>query len=155
MRSLSLLMFLFLLTPSLPAADDTALAPSILAPADIQWRPGPGTIPVGTQFAVIQGDPTKPGPFAIRLRFPAGYRIPPHSHPVPEFLTVLSGSMHRGVGDSFDESKGQLVPTGGFAVTPAGVNHFVWTTEETVVQVHGFAPGGVTYVNPADDPRKK
>ena len=34
-------------------------------------------------------------------------------------------------------------------------NHFAWTKEETIVQVHGVGPWGFTYVNPADDPRKK
>ena len=33
-------------------------------------------------------------------------------------------------------------------------NDFVWTTEETVIQAHGTGPGGTTYVNPADDPRR-
>jgi hypothetical protein len=33
--------------------------------------------------------------------------------------------------------------------------HFAWTKEEAVVQLNGTGPWGVTYVNPADDPRKK
>jgi hypothetical protein len=34
-------------------------------------------------------------------------------------------------------------------------HHFGWTAEETIVQLHGVGPWGVTYVNPADDPRNK
>jgi hypothetical protein len=41
------------------------------------------------------------------------------------------------------------------AIMQPKTNHFGWTKDETVVQVHGVGPWGVTYVNPADDPRKK
>jgi hypothetical protein len=60
-----------------------------------------------------------------------------------------------GTGDKLDMAKGHPIATGGVAIMPAKTNHFGWTTEETVVQVHGVGPWGVTFVDPADDPRKK
>jgi uncharacterized RmlC-like cupin family protein len=70
-------------------------------------------------------------------------------------VTIISGTFHYGFGDKFDESKGQAVKAGGFVIAPKGVQHFAWASEETVIQLHGVGPGGITYVNPADDPRKK
>jgi hypothetical protein len=50
---------------------------------------------------------------------------------------------------------GQAIPAGGFASVPATHPHSAWTTEETLIQVHGVGPTDITFVNPADDPRKK
>ena len=44
---------------------------------------------------------------------------------------------------------------GGCSYVAKGMSHFAWFTEETVLQLHGMGPQGITYVNPADDPRKK
>ena len=60
-----------------------------------------------------------------------------------------------GTGDKLDESKTMALSTGSVAIMQPKTNHFAWTKEETVMQVHGIGPWGVTYVNPADDPRKK
>ena len=111
--------------------------------------------PPGAKMAVLEGDPTKEGPFVIRVKAPDGYRVAPHSHPKAERLTVISGEFHIGMGDKLDPQKGQLLHAGGFAEAPAKMNHFAWTTNETVVQVHGPGPFAITYVNPADDPSKK
>ena len=70
-------------------------------------------------------------------------------------LTVLSGTFNMGTGDSFDRSKTQALNAGGFAVMPTQTRHFAWTATETVIQVHGVGPWGLTYVNPTDDPRAK
>src|SRR3954468_11096029 len=72
-------------------------------PDQVKWGSGPNALPAGAQMAVLEGDPMKPGPFTIRLKFPNNYRIPPHSHGRTEHVTVLSGSIHVGMGDKFDE----------------------------------------------------
>ena len=121
----------------------------------LKWGPGPPTIPAGAQAAGVVGDPTKEGGYVVRLKFPAGFKVAPHVHPNDENVTVISGTFHIGFGDKFDESKGQAIKAGGFAIAPKGVQHFAWASEETVIQLHGVGPGGITYVNPADDPRKR
>ena len=121
----------------------------------LKWGPGPPTIPAGAQAAGVVGDPTKEGGYVVRLKFPAGFKVAPHVHPNDENVTVISGTFHIGFGDKFDESKGQAIKAGGFAIAPKGVQHFAWASEETVIQLHGVGPGGIIYVNPADDPRKK
>jgi rhodanese-related sulfurtransferase/quercetin dioxygenase-like cupin family protein len=125
-----------------------------LYPADkINWKPGPPSLPPGASIAVLEGDPTKEGPFVFRVKVPDGYRIPPHTHPKTERVTVISGTFNIGMGDTFDTNKTQAMPTGTYGHWPAGMHHFVWAKGETVVQFHGDGPWTINYLNPADDPR--
>lgn len=125
----------------------------MLVPTDLTWKDGPASLPKGVKSTVLEGDPTKAGPFTMQLKLPANYKVPPHFHPAIEHVTVLSGSFHMGVGEVFDESKATKLPVGGFAVMSIGTRHFAFTKEEATIQLHGIGPWGITYVNPADDPR--
>lgn len=89
----------------------------------------------------------------MRAQMPAGYKIPPHTHPTAEHITVISGALHLGGGDKFDEAVGQELVAGSYAVMPAGMKHYAWSPGETIIQVHGMGPFEINYVNPADDPR--
>ena len=124
-------------------------------PEAVKWVTGPAAYAPGSQMAVISGDPSKDGFYVVRLKFPAGFRIAPHTHPNEENVTVLSGSFNIGTGDKFDQSKATAVKAGGYSRVMKGMSHYAWFTEETVLQLHGQGPQGITYVNPADDPRKK
>jgi quercetin dioxygenase-like cupin family protein len=127
----------------------------MLGPDDVKWGAAPPSLPRGAMLAVIEGKPSEPGPFTMRLKFPAGFRVAPHFHPAIEHLTVLSGTIHFGMGDTFDAGKLMPMRVGSFIVMPVGASHFVESKEETVIQVHGVGPWGVKYVNPEDDPSKK
>ena len=130
-------------------------APHVMVEADkLNWAAVP-SLPKGAQIAVIEGPMNEAVPFTVRLKFPASYRIPPHWHPAVERVTVLSGTFNMGSGDSFDSAKTHAVNVGGMMLMPAKSNHFAWTASETVVQLHGTGPWGITYVNSADDPRTK
>ena len=121
---------------------------------DIKFGPAPPVFPAGAEMAVLQGDPSVAGAiFTVRLRFPKGYVIPPHTHPTDEHVTVISGTFLVGLGDTFDR-KALLPPlrSGGFITAPANVSHFATVKGRTVVQVHAIGPFEMTYVNPADDP---
>lgn len=122
---------------------------------DVRWRAGPPSLPPGAEFAVLEGDPSKPGPFVFRVKVPDGYRIPPHIHPKPERVTVLAGIFHLGMGEKFDATKGEALPAGTYGTWPAGMKHYVWVEGETIVQFHGEGPWVIEYVNPGDDPRNK
>lgn len=139
------------------AAPSLAQAPmhTFMMPDALKWVQ-PATLPPGAQLAIIQGDPAKEGPFTYRVKFPANFKVPPHTHKAIENVTVLSGVLHLGLGTKLDTGSGQMVPTGGFASIPATHPHYAWTTTEaTMIQVHSVGPTDITYVNPADDPRKK
>ena len=109
----------------------------------------------GAEFAVLFGDPSKEGLFAMRLKLPKGYEIPPHSHPKPEVVTVISGTFRLGMGETADQSKAQTLPAGSFFAFPPGMAHYASADGETVVQISTNGPWGLTYVNPKDDPRQR
>ena len=125
----------------------------MFTPDGLQWTDTPA-LP-GAKVAVIEGPLTEAVPFTFRIKFPANYKIAPHWHPAIERVTVLSGTIHLGVGDTFDQSKAKALPAGSISIMEPKMNHFAWTSEETVVQLSGMGPWGITFVNPADDPRKK
>lgn len=127
----------------------------VITPSDMNWVDAPPALPPGAKVAVLEGDPMKPGPFTMRIKFPAGYEILPHWHPAVEHATVISGALNMGMGDKFDRVKTKELPAGSFSLMPARVHHFAWVREETVIQVHGIGPWGINYVNPSDDPRNK
>jgi quercetin dioxygenase-like cupin family protein len=132
------------------AADD-----HIAVSADqLKWGPAPPAFPKGAQIAVVAGDPSKEGLYVIRLKVPAGYKVPPHVHPNDENVTVISGTFNIGMGGTFNDKTGHALKAGGFAKAPKDMQHYAWFTEDTIIQVHGMGPQGITYVNPADDPRK-
>jgi quercetin dioxygenase-like cupin family protein len=134
----------------------TQASPHILAaPEDANWRPTT-MLPAGTQVAVLTGDPTKPGPFAVRLKFPAHFSIPAHWHPADEHVIVTSGTLTFGMGDKLDRTAAtnKTLTTGGFAVMPATMHHFAFTgDQETTVVMYADGPLRINYINPADDPR--
>jgi quercetin dioxygenase-like cupin family protein len=126
-------------------------------PKEANWGPAPPMLPPGAQIAVLAGDPMKPEPYAVRLKFPANYAIPAHSHPTDENVVVVSGSVTWGMGDKLMKggAHNRTLPAGGFSLMPAGVNHFAYTTEESTVVLFGQGPVEFKYVNPADDPRSR
>lgn len=126
----------------------------LITPAEVSWRDGPPSLPQGSQVAVLEGNPAEPGLFTMRLKFPDGYRIPPHSHPAVERVTVIEGTFHLGKGEAFDQAKAQPLPAGSFFYVAPKMAHFGWVEGETVVQITGEGPWGITYLNPADDPRQ-
>jgi quercetin dioxygenase-like cupin family protein len=93
--------------------------------------------------------------FALRLKLPKGYRIPPHTHPKPEVVTVISGTFRLGMGETADESKAKPLPAGSFFALSPGMAHFAAADDDTVIQLNSTGPWSLTYVNPKDDPRKK
>jgi quercetin dioxygenase-like cupin family protein len=149
MKKYGLILCLAMLAASPSFADDMPVN------ADgLKWGPAPSVLPKGAQIAVLSGDPSKDALYVLRLKIPANYKIPAHNHPTSEYVTVISGKFHIGMGDKLDEKKGVELRAGGFGAAPAHMNHYAWASEDTVVQVHGQGPFAITYVNPADDPSK-
>jgi quercetin dioxygenase-like cupin family protein len=149
-------------TPAAPAGTKAATqapaktpAQHVMAADQLTWGEAPPALPKGAQFAVLQGDPTaKSGGFTIRVKFPDGYKVMPHTHPSAENVTVVSGAIRVGMGREWNDATMQDMTAGGFAHMPANSPHYVQARGETILQVHGTSPFMLTYVNPADDPRK-
>jgi quercetin dioxygenase-like cupin family protein len=120
---------------------------------DLKWGDTP-TLP-GAKLAVIEGPLNQAVPFTMRIRFPANYRIPPHFHSAIEHVIVISGEFAMGVGEKFDAAKLSALKAGDVGIMQPNTAHFTATTVPTEIQVHGVGPWTLTFVNPADDPRKK
>ena len=133
-----------------------ALRSATVVPAEIFGFTDRGVIEAGRRadLLLIEGDPTQAGVFTMRIKFPAGFTVAPHYHSQTEHATVVSGALHIGMGPTFDRSAMQVLQAGSFGFWVAGTPHFAWFEHETVLQLHGQGPWTVTYVNPADDPRK-
>ena len=127
---------------------------TIVAPNDLKWN-DVASLPPGVKIAVLEGKMNEAGPITARLKFPANYSVPAHFHGGIERVTVLSGTLNFGMGDKLDRKKTTAVGPGGFVLMPPNQGHFVWTKEEAIAQINVVGPWTVTYVNPADDPRKK
>jgi len=133
-----------------PAIAESQAEQKMLTPQDLKWVPGPASLPAGAEMASLYGDATKEGMFAVRFKVPKGYRVPPHTHPRPEIVTVLSGTVRLGMGEAE-----HVFPAGSFYATPPGMVHRFTADEDTLVQVNSTGPWGINYVNPKDDPRQK
>jgi hypothetical protein len=125
----------------------------MVTPDELKWT-DVASLPAGAKLAVIEGPLNEAVPFTFRLKFPVNYRLPAHWHPAIEHVTVISGTFNMGAGDKLDRSKTKALPAGSVAIMQPKTNHFAWTEEETIVQVHGVGPWAINYVNPGDDPRR-
>lgn len=133
---------------------DAIGAHKVFLPNDIQWRAAPASLPAGAEAAVLLGDPAKEGVFVLRLKASKGYRIPPHTHPKPEVVTVISGQFSLGLGPAADRASVEPLPAGSFSTMPQGVVHYVFVDEDnSVIQIDAIGPWSIDYVNPKDDPR--
>src|SRR5262245_56760514 len=145
-----LIAILAAVTPTFAQQAQHAMA----TPDDLKWVDA-APLP-GAKMAVVNGNPGQEGLFVYRFKLPANVKIPPHFHKASESVTVLSGTFFVGLGEKFDQGSGKELPTGSFVFIPPTHPHFAWTGgQETIVQVHGYGPTDLTFVNPADDPRKK
>ena len=108
---------------------------------NVTWVDGPPNLPKGTKVAVLEGDTKKPGMFTMRLKVPAGSKLPLHTHPRDERVTVLSGKVVVTL-----EGKDTTFTAGGFYVNPPNEVHYVSFPEESVVQLTCEGPWVVTYI---------
>jgi len=140
--------------PAASPAMDAGPKHAVYNVSELKWGDAPPSLPKGAKVAVLNGDPGKAGGFAIMAKFPAGYTVPPHFHSQDENVTVISGNLMMGTGDKADEKAAHSLKAGGYSFMPAKTHHFAMAKGETVIQVAGQGPFDVTYINPADDPRK-
>jgi quercetin dioxygenase-like cupin family protein len=149
---------LMTLEPGLMAQDHSMMSSdttghTMMRVAEFKWMDAPPGLPKGAKVAVLSGDPSKVGPFTIRVSFPKNYTIRPHWHPTAENVTVIEGTFYMGTQATFDKQKAGKLEKGDFAVMPAKFVHYAFCNDPTVIQIHGMGPFVITYVNKSDDPR--
>jgi quercetin dioxygenase-like cupin family protein len=123
---------------SAPDIDRTAV--DFKTPSEIKWvRNAAGT----NESAVLFGDPSKPGPYVVRVKWFPGNMSRPHFHPNDRFFAVLSGTWWMGT----DEVRTVPAPAGSYVIHYAGKVHYDGAkNEETIIQVWGMGPATSTPV---------
>ena len=154
MRRIVLCCAVLMLAFATTSMGQEATAPKhvIAKPADLKWGAPPPVFEQGASFTVISGNPGEAGPYVVRLKMPAGYKIAPHWHPADENVTVISGTFAIGMGEKFEKATMTELPAGSYVLLPAEMRHYAMAKTAAIVQVHGMGPFKLTYVNPADDP---
>ena len=120
-----------------------------ITPADLAWRDVAGGH--GVQQATLLGDPTKPGIYVIRVRFPPHIMDVPHWHPNARYVTVLEGTWYTGTGDTFDFALAVPLKQGSVMLHPAKATHWDGSggAETVIVQIIGEGPATTTQVDPS------
>jgi hypothetical protein len=125
---------------------ETPEAPRVFLPASqMGWTDAPYDLPPGAKATILGGDLSRPGPFVIRLQLHTGYRIPPHWYQGDINLTVISGILGVGLGETWDNAALQPLMTGGFLSFPAGTRHFLVAEAPTLLQLQGAGPLAIHY----------
>lgn len=118
--------------------------------ASLPW----GDLDDGVRMLPLYGDPYADGEqFAFRLEVHPGFNLGPHTHPVSEHLTVLSGRFFVGLGDTMDREAAKAYGPGSYIVIAADESAYMWVEEVTVVQIHGVGPFSTQFVEPPGRPR--
>lgn len=126
-----------------------------ILPEGIQWMPF-SAFPPSVCLAILVGNTSKPEPYVVRVKVPAGVRLMPHIHPEDRIYTVISGVFYIGLGTTFDPAKLTAYAPGSVVVLPGNTPHFHWARSgEYVTQVTAVGPLGIRYVDPKDDPRNQ
>ena len=136
---LSLVVLITLLAaPQVGGADIDRAAVDFKTPAEVKWvRNAAGT----NEQAVLFGDPSKPGPYVVRIKWLPGNMSRPHFHPNDRFFVVLSGTWWMGTGEKFDPEGTVPAPAGSYVIHYGGKVHFDGAKgEETIIQVWGMGP---------------
>ena len=120
--------------------------PVALTADQMKWNSQGGLALPGLEQVSLVGDPSKPGPYTIRLKFPAGYKLAPHTHPDSREVTILSGTWYTGYGEQADPALLKALPAGSFYTEPANFPHFVQVGDPVVIQVSGVGPSGRAFV---------
>jgi hypothetical protein len=135
---------------SIAVAQDAASGVVALNPNDMKWTRQSALALPGMEQVNLIGDPSKAGPYTLRLKFPKGFKVAPHTHPDAREVTIISGVFATGYGETFDASKLKVLPAGSFYTEPANVPHYIEIKEDVVLQVSGTGPSGRKYINPQD-----
>jgi quercetin dioxygenase-like cupin family protein len=136
-------------------AEAQTAAPGVVAvtPAEMKWASQGGLAAPGMEQLNLLGDPAKPGPYTLRVKFPKGFKIAPHTHPDSREVTILSGTFATGYGEKFDAANLKILPAGSFYTEPANIPHYIAIEEDTVLQASGMGPSGRRFVDSPGSPK--
>jgi len=116
--------------------------PKIVVPAQLKLNPSPtggGVLSAGAVGNLAQSGAV----YAVYVKYPAGAKSFPHTHPDRRIFTVISGTFYAGTGPDFDEKKLVALKPGTLMIMPANVVHYAWAKDgDVIVQEIGVGPSG-------------
>jgi quercetin dioxygenase-like cupin family protein len=116
-----------------------------VTPEQVTWVADKDAGGLGVERATIQGDPSRPGIYVIRIKFPPGVMSRPHFHKEDRHAVVLKGTWYTGTGDVFAPDKTVGLKPGSYMMHPAGEKHFDGAKdEEVILQLIGYGPSETT-----------
>jgi hypothetical protein len=125
-------------------AQQMTLDPAAIAfklPNEIVWKDNPS----GNRTALLQGDPSKPGPYAMLLTWLPNKMSRPHYHPNDRFFMVISGTWWMGTGPEFKPEATVPAPAGSHVIHYAKGVHYDGAKDEPVtILVWGEGPATAT-----------
>jgi hypothetical protein len=133
-----MLVWLFAIALPAAAADLDPKAVAFTLPEKIEWRKNA----TGTnESAILYGDPSKPGPYFVLLKWKAGNMSRPHFHETDRFFTVVSGTWWVGTGTKFDPASTVPMTPGTYVVHYAKGIHYDGAKEgDAIIALHGMGP---------------
>lgn len=136
-----------LVAPALAQSPAPAEQPVIVSSDKVTWKP---TGLAEMAVSVVNGDPTQAAPYTMLIKIPSGMKIPPHSHPDRWRMSVIvSGTLHFGFGDKWDDAALKAFTPGTIWSEPPGANHFVWAKDgEVIAMLTAIGPTGSIPVAP-------
>jgi quercetin dioxygenase-like cupin family protein len=123
-------------TPALAQPDPKVL--SYKLPDQIAWQGDPVRGPL---TYALWGDPTKPGPYAILVKWPPHQMSRPHTHPYDRHVYVISGTWWVGTGQTFAPDTTKPIPAGSVVTHFARQWHYDGAKDEAaVLEITGEGP---------------
>lgn len=118
----------------IPLVPKTAVAPdpsraTFVLPHDLKWTKGG----LGQMQATLYGDPDKPGPYGVLVKWLAGHMSHPHFHTTDRWAYVVKGTWWISTSDHYDPATTYPLPEGSFATDLAGKTHWDGAKDEDVV----------------------
>ena len=125
----------------------------IVPPADIKWS---GTDASPMQQATLFGDPNKPGPYGVLIKWNPGHFSMPHFHNTDRWVYVVSGTWWVSSSNTYDESKMYPLPAGTFATDMGGTVHYDGAKAggpPAILELVGMGPVTTTQVDETGKPK--
>lgn len=113
---------------------------------DIQWKPCPPNLPKGCEMAVLEGNPKSNDLFTVRFKISSEFKIPPHTHPKDERVTVFQGKAYVAFGNGATKEEAKEFGPGDYYVNARNAIHTVWADSLTIIQITGIGPWEVDFI---------
>jgi len=113
---------------------------------DIKWQPCPPNLPEGCEMVVLEGNPKSKDLFTVRFKTSGGFKMPPHTHPKDERVTILQGKAYVAFGKDAKKEAAKEFGPGDYYVNARNEIHSVWADDDTIIQITGIGPWAANFI---------